>query len=275
MLKIVKFYNVSYILVKIKKLFFFLFQYLKVRNHYVNSFLMIKVNFVWLFSLILFSINISTQTLMKILGATQFDRQVLNISLINICNQESYIGQEMRKHYHAWKDETDEPSQNPWLDLHQFTIYVPHPEQVYDDMTLEDGLTKGYNVEVKLVENRSKLPYNIPGGGHFVVVLKQEAVNADFGIAATGIFVRALAVLYLDIIVDIDRPEYQQIIIKHPIIKKYPTGWEEKFKMFINQEISSQDLPDLVGYVDRAFNQDYRSPSWNEIRQLNSGFAGV
>ncbi|MBE9224344.1 hypothetical protein IQ264_02505 [Phormidium sp. LEGE 05292] len=213
--------------------------------------------------------------MIKILGATQFDQQVLNISLINICNQESYVGQEMRKHYNAWKDESDEPSQNPWLDLHQFTIYVPHPDQLYDGMTLADGLTKGYNIEVKPVENRSQLPYKIPPFGHFVVVLKQKEIDADFGIAATGIFVRPLAVLYLDIIVDIDKPEYQPIFVKHPIIREYPNGWEEKLKMFINGEIRGEELPDLVGYVDRAVNGDYRSPSWDEASQLNNRFAGV
>ena len=213
--------------------------------------------------------------LSKILGASQFDQQVLNISLINICDGESYVGQEMRKNYNAWKDETDEPTQNPWLHLHQLTIYVPHPDQLYEQMTLEEGLTKGYNIEVNPVEDKSQLPYKIPEGGHFVVVMKQKGLDADFGIAATGIFVRPLAVLYLDIIVDLEKAEYQPIVVKHPIIRDYPMGWEEKLKQFINQEIKGEDLPNLVNYVDRAFNQDYRSPSWDEINLMSSRFAGV
>lgn len=213
--------------------------------------------------------------LSRILGATQFDQQVLNIALINICNQESYVSQEMRKHYNAWKDDADEPTENPWLHLHQFTIYVPHPEQLYEEMTLEKGLTKGYNIEVKLVEEKSQLPYKITEGGHFVVVMKQKGIDADFGIAATGIFVRPLAVLYLDIIVDLEKAEYQPIVVKHPIIRDYPTGWEEKLKQFINQEIRGEDLPDLVRYVDQGFNQDYRPPSWDEIHLISSRFAGV
>lgn len=213
--------------------------------------------------------------LSRILGATQFEQQVLNISLINICDGESYVGQEMRKRYNAWKDETDEPTQNPWLHPHQLTIYVPHPNQLYEQMTLEEGLTKGYNIEVKPVEDKSQLPYKISEDGHFVVVMKQKGLDADFGIAATGIFVRPLAVLYLDIIVDLEKAEYQPIVVKHPIIRDYPMGWEEKLKQFIKQEIKGEDLPDLVKYVDRAFNRDYRSPSWDEINLMNSRFAGV
>lgn len=213
--------------------------------------------------------------LSKILGATQFDQQVLNISLINICDGESHVGKEMRKRYNAWKDEADEPTQNPWLDLHQLTIYVPHPEQLYEQITLEEGLTKGYNIEVNHVEDKSQLPYKIPTGGHFVVVMKQKGIDDDFGIAATGIFIRPLAVLYLDIIVDLEKPEYQPIAVKHPIIRDYPIGWEEKLKQFINQEIKGEDLPNLVQYVDRSFNRDYRSPSWDEVSLMASRFAGV
>lgn len=213
--------------------------------------------------------------LSRILGATQFDQQVLNISLINICNQESYVSQEMRKHYNAWQDDADEPTENPWLHLHQLTIYVPHPEQLYEQMTLEEGLTKGYNVEVKPIEDKSQLPYKIPEGGHFVVVMKQKGIDADFGIAATGIFVRPLAVLYLDIILDLEKAEYQSIAVKHPIIRDYPEGWEKKLKQFINQEIRGEDLPNLVRYVDQAFNRDYRPPSWDGIHLIASRFSGV
>lgn len=213
--------------------------------------------------------------LSSILGATQFDQRVLNISSINICDRESYVGQEMRKRYNAWKDENDEPTQNPWAHLHQFTIYVPHPDQLYEETTLEEGLTKGYNIEVKLVEDKSELPYKIPAGGHFVVVMKQKGLDADFAIAATGIFVRTLAVLYLDIIVDLEKGEYQPIAVKHPIIRDYPIGWEDKLKQFLNQEIKDEDLPNLVQYVDRAFNRDYRAPDWDEINLIATRFAGV
>lgn len=111
---------------------------------------------------------------MRILGTTQFDQCVLNMALIHLCDRESYVGQEMRKQYRAWKDETDEPAQNPWADLHQFTIYVPHPDQEYDGLTPEQGLTKGYNIEVKPLKNRDPIPYNIPEGAHFVRVLKPD-----------------------------------------------------------------------------------------------------
>lgn len=213
--------------------------------------------------------------LSRILGASQFDQQVLNISLINICNQESYVGQQMRQRFNAWSEDADEPTQNPWLHLHQLTIYVPHPNQLYEEITLEQGLTNGYNIEVKLIENPSQLPYKIPKGGHFVVVMKQKSLNGNFEIAATGIFVRPLAALYLDIIVDLEKGEYQPIVVKHPIIREYPTGWEDQLKQFLNQEIRSEDLPNLIQYVDQSFNQDYRSPSWDDINRINSRFVGV
>ncbi len=213
--------------------------------------------------------------LSRILGASQFDQQVLNISLINICNQESYVGQEMRQRFNAWSEDADEPTQNPWLHLHQLTVYVPHPNQLYEEITLEQGLTQGYNIEVKLIEDPSQLPYKIPEGGHFVVVMKQKSLNGNFEIAATGIFVRPLAALYLDIIVDLDQAEYQPIVVKHPIIREYPTGWEDQLKQFLIQEIRSEDLPNLIQYVDQSFNQDYRSPSWDDISRMTSRFIGV
>lgn len=212
---------------------------------------------------------------MKVLGMNQFDQCVLNISLINLCDGESYVGQELRKNSREWRNGSDEPMQNPWLDLHQFTIYVPHPDQEYEGITLEAGLTRGYNVETKPVQDRSQIPYHIPPGGHFVVVLKQEAVDGEFSVAATGIFVRPLAVLHLDIIVDLHKPEYYSIAIKHPIIRDYPTGWEEKLKHFLNQDIRGEDLPNLVNYVDQTLNEDYRPPSWNEVSLAAKGFAGV
>ncbi|MDX2215718.1 MAG: hypothetical protein SFY66_20820 [Oculatellaceae cyanobacterium bins.114] len=212
---------------------------------------------------------------MRILGATQFDQCVLNISLINLCNQESYVGQELRKLYKMQQDDTNEPMTTPWLTPHQFTIFVPHPEQEYDGLTLEAGLTKGYNVEIKPIQEHSYVPYDIPPGGHFVVVLKQKSLNDGFNVAATGIFVRSLAVLKLDIIVDMQQANYQPVLVKHPVIRDYPSGWESKLQQFLNREIRSEDLPDLVGYVDQRVNRDYRPPSWHEISLAAKGFAGV
>ncbi|MEB3178915.1 MAG: hypothetical protein VKL59_07800 [Nostocaceae cyanobacterium] len=211
---------------------------------------------------------------MEILGATRFDQCVINISLINICNQQSYVGQEMRKLYNSWKEETDEAINNPWLDLQQFTIYVPHPDQKYENITLEEGLTRGYNVEVNPVEDRTQVPYDIPEGGHFVVIFKQKSIDSDFKIAATGIFIRPLAILSLDIIVDLEKAEYQPLVIKHPVIRDYPEGWEQKLAMFINREIRFEELPNIVAYVDQSLNQDYRPPSWNEVYLSATGFAG-
>ncbi len=208
---------------------------------------------------------------MQILGVTKFDQCVLNMSLINICNQESYVGKQMRKTYTSWKEEKAEAVRNPWLDLLQFTIYVPHPDQEYENMTLGEGLTKGYNVEVQPIEDTSKVPYNIPAGGHLVAILKQKGLEENFGIAATGIFIRPLGVLSLDIIVDLEKGEYQSLLVKHPIIRDYPDGWEQKLKLFIQRQIRSEDLPNLVGYVDQAINEDYRQPSWNEVYSPERG----
>jgi hypothetical protein len=185
------------------------------------------------------------------------------------------VGQELRKLYHMQQDETNEPMTTPWLTPHWFTIYVPHPNQEYDGLTLEAGLTKGYNVEVKPIENRAQIPYDIPSGAHFVIVLKQKALNDGFNVAATGIFVRSLAALKLDIIVDIDQAECQPILVKHPVIRDYPSGWDSKLQQFLSREIRSEALPDLVGYVDQAVNRDYRPPSWQEVSLSAKGFAGV
>ena len=212
---------------------------------------------------------------MQVLGAfSRFEQCVLNMALINICDSESYVGEEMRRQYNSWKHSTNETVHNPWLDLHQFTIYLPHPEQEYEDITLEEGLTKGYNVEVQPVKDKSQLVYNIPEGGHFVVVLKQRLVNGDFEIAATGIFVRSLGILSLDVIIDPDQGQYQSLVIKHPIIRDYPKDWETQLRMFLKREIIGEELPRVVGYVDRGLNQDYRPPSWNEVYLAATGFAG-
>lgn len=212
---------------------------------------------------------------MRILGATKFDQCVINISLINLCNQESYVGQELSKLYNNQQEETNEPITTPWRTPHWFTIYVPHPDQEYDGLTLEAGLTKGYNIEVKQIDNQTQIPYAIPSGAHFVTVLKQKALNDGFNLAATGIFVRSLAVLKLDIIVDMVQTEYQSILVKHPIIRDYPNGWENRLQQFLNREISSEALPDLIGYVDQSFNHDYNPPSWHDIYLTAKGFASV
>ena len=212
---------------------------------------------------------------MQVLGAiNKFEQCVLNISVINICNQESHVGQEMRQQYNQWKGQRDETVYNPWLDLHQFTIYLPHPDQEYEGITLESGLTQGYNVEVKPVINSSQLPYRLPRGAHFVVVMRQKKLDSDFEIAGTGIFIHPLAVLSLDLIIDPDLGEYQSITIKHPIIRDYPEGWEDKVNLFLGGEIPSEELPQIVRYVDQAFNQDYRQPSWHNIYLAATGFAG-
>jgi hypothetical protein len=197
------------------------------------------------------------------------------MALIHLCNQDGYLGHEIRKLYQVWSEAADESINTARLDRHQFIVHVPHPEQQYEGLTLEAGLTQGFNITVKRVEDDSPIPYTIPKGGQFVVVLKQRGLDADFGIAATGIFVRSLAVLSLDIIVDAEKPEYQSIVIRHPIIRDYPSDWQQKLKLFINQEISSEALPNLVGYVDQALNSDYRPPSWQEVRLAARGFAGV
>lgn len=212
---------------------------------------------------------------MGILGETRFDQCVIAMALINLCNQESYVGQEMRQRYNAWKADNDEAVNNPWHDLHQFTIYVPHPDQQYEGITLAEGLTLGYNLEVKPVEGPETVPYQIPQGGHFVVVMKQKGVDQGFAIAATGVFVRSLGVLSLDIITDLEKGETQPLVICHSIIRDYPAGWEEKLKLFMQREIREEALPNLVRHVDRALNQDYRSPSWQEVYLTATGFAGV
>ncbi|MEA5508320.1 hypothetical protein VB715_00940 [Crocosphaera sp. UHCC 0190] len=201
----------------------------------------------------------------EILATNKFDQCVLNLALINICNQESYIGQGMKQRYNAWKSETDEAINNPWLDLHQFTIYVPHPDQKYENMTLEEGLTLGYNLEVEPVLDRNEVPYDIPEGGHFVVILKQHKVDDSFRIAATGIFVRPLALFSLDVVTDPEEGKYHSLVVQHPIIRDYPGDLQQKLLQFVNQEINMRELPNVVGFVDQAENSDYRQPSWQEM----------
>ncbi|UBF28707.1 hypothetical protein K9N68_13175 [Kovacikia minuta CCNUW1] len=51
-----------------------------------------------------------------------------------------------------------------------------------------------------------------------MVILKQKGLDAGFELAATGIFVRPLALLRLDLILDRLQPEYESIIVKHPVM---------------------------------------------------------
>ncbi len=199
---------------------------------------------------------------MQFLGVfNKFEQYVLNMALINICDSEGHVGQQIRRQYNSWEDSIQTIENNG---INQYTIYLPHPRQTYEDLTLEQGLTQGYNIEVKPIQEQNNFVQKIPQGGHFVVVMKQNRVDEDFEIASTGIFIRPLALLCLDVIIDPDQGEYQSFIIKHPIIKNYPSDWESKLKLFLNQQISLQELPQVVRYVDRYFNRDFRIPSWEE-----------
>ena len=165
------------------------------------------------------------------LGLNRFDQCVLNMGLINLCDRDNSLGQEMRRLQNSWED--GEPTADPWRSLHQITIYIPHPDQQYEGVTLEGLLTQGYNIELKAVANKGK----IPEGGQFVVVMKQKVVNAGFAIAATGIFVRPLALMRLEIITDLTTAESESIAVKHPVIRDYPSGWEDKLNLYLDSTI--------------------------------------
>lgn len=204
---------------------------------------------------------------------SKFDQCVLNMALIHICDGNSHVGQTMRQQYNAWKQSTQETVVSPWIDIHKFTIFLPHPDQTYEDITLTEGLSRGYNVEVEPVKDRSELIYDIRSGGHFVVVLKQKQVNGAFEVAATGVFVRSLGVLSLDVVVDSTLGEYQSLVVKHPIIRDYPSDWEAQLRGFLRGEIRRESLPGIVGYVDRTVNSDYRAPDWSDVYWEASDFS--
>ncbi len=204
----------------------------------------------------------------------QFDQCILNMGLIHLCNQASYVGQEIRRHQNPGADE-DEPTGDPWRSLHQITLRIPHPDQQYEGITLEAGLSQGYNLEVRAVASPSQIPYSIPEGGQFVVVMKQIGLDAGFALFATGIFIRPLAVLRLDLITDITTAECETIVVKHPILRDYPTDWQAQLQQFLSHRRAYDALPNLVGYVDQTVNADYRSPSWDEVHLAAKGFAGV
>lgn len=210
---------------------------------------------------------------MKILGATRFDQCVINQALIHLCNQQSHIGLELRRLYQTWADASDATVYNPWREPHQFKIYVPHPDQEYEGLTLAEGLTKGYNLEVQRLDRQSAVPYKIPAGGHLVIVLKQKGLQQNYQLAATGIFVRPLAALMLDLIDPIDGTT-QSIAVHHPIIRSYPSDWQQQLRQFLDGAIEAEALPQLVGYVDQATNRDYRSPAWHEVYQAKGSLAG-
>jgi hypothetical protein len=106
-------------------------------------------------------------------------------------------------------------------------------------------------------------------------VLKQKQVDGDFAIAATGVFVRSLAVLSLDVVVDPVEGGTQPIVVRHPIIRDYPQDWKTKLRLFLQREISDEALPRLVGYVDSSLNHDYRSPRWHDVYLSGDGLLNL
>ena len=207
-----------------------------------------------------------------ILGSSSFDQCVLSMALIHLCNQASYIGQQFQQLCPS----ADNPTSTAhWLTPHWFTIYVPHPDQDFEEITLEYGLNHGYNLEVKPIDNANLVPYNLSKASHFVVVLKQSGVNQAYQLVATGLFIRPLATLKLDLIDVIDQVSYQPILVRHPIIRSYPSRWEQKLWQYLNHDLNFDRLPNIVQAVDQRQNADYRSPSWNELRLMTRGFVGV
>ena len=59
---------------------------------------------------------------MNVLGETRFEQEVINMSLINRCDQDSYVGQELGKVYHDYQEENEETLGNTWQESYQFTI---------------------------------------------------------------------------------------------------------------------------------------------------------
>ncbi len=206
--------------------------------------------------------------MITLLGLPRFEQYVLNMALVHLCDREGHVGQLMRYSSATDAAETDQSgadASSPEAGLHQITIYLPHPEQQYEGLSLEAGLTQGYNIEIDPIRDRSRIPYVIPRGAQFVRVLRQKGLDAGFGLAAIGLFIRPLALLKLDLVVDAEQAEYQAIAVRHPVIRDYPSDWEQKLNLFLQQEIPLQALPNLAGYVDRAVNSDYTPPNWVQI----------
>lgn len=88
---------------------------------------------------------------MNVLGETRFEQGVM--SLLNRCEQNSYVGQELGKVYHDYQEGNEEAIGNSCQDSYQFTIYVPHPNQQEEEISLEEGLSRSYDLEVKAIIN--------------------------------------------------------------------------------------------------------------------------
>jgi hypothetical protein len=202
--------------------------------------------------------------MITLLGIPRFEQYVLNMALVHLCDREGHVGQLMR-YSSTNATESDGPTPDPGSVLHQIIIYVPHPEQEYEGLSLDAGLTQGYNIEIEPVHDRSQIPYVIPRGAQFVRVLRQKGLDAGFGLAAIGLFIRPLAILKLDLIVNAEQAEDQAIAARHPVIRDYPSDWEHKLNLLLQQEIPNEALPNLAGYVDRAVNPDYTPPNWRQI----------
>lgn len=202
--------------------------------------------------------------MITLLGLPRFEQYVLNMALVHLCDRESHVGYLIRQSMSHAAD-SGEPAPDSGTVLYQVTIYIPHPEQQYEGISLEAGLTQGYNIEVEPVRDRSRIPYALPRGSQFVRVLRQKGLDGSFNLAAIGLFIRPLALLKLDLIVDAQQAEYQAIAVRHPVIRDYPSDWEAKLNQFLQQEISPEALPNLAGYVDRAVNSDYTPPNWTQI----------
>lgn len=218
--------------------------------------------------------------MIQLLNLPRFEQHVLNMALVHLCDREGHVGQLMRHSHanasdnssvnssvnlHDYPSQADASSSHAGATLQQITIYLPHPQQEYDGMSLEAGLTQGYNIEVEPIRDRDRIPYLIPRGAQFVRVLRQKGVDAGFYLAAIGLLIRPLALLKLDLIVDAMAAEYQAIAIRHPVIRDYPSDWEQKLNLFIQQALPLEALPNLVGYVDRTLNRDYTPPNWTQI----------
>jgi hypothetical protein len=209
----------------------------------------------------------SDAIMITLLGISRFEQQVLNMALVHLCDREGHVGQLIRNSSAHASDSAETDGAASAAELHQITIYVPHPEQQYEGLSLNAGLTQGYNIEVEPILDRSRIPYVIPKGAQFVRVLRQKGVDAGFKLAAIGLFIRPLALLKLDVIVDAEQAEYQTIAVRHPVLRDYPSDWEQKLNLFLQQDIPLQALPNLAGYVDRAVNSDYTPPNWTQISQ--------
>jgi hypothetical protein len=200
--------------------------------------------------------------MITLFGISRFEQQVLSMALVHLCDRHSPVNQRTQQDDSATAHDA---GSTPWLGLQQFTLYIPHPEQQYEGISLEAGLTQGLNIEVQPVQNREGIPYAIPTGSHFVRILRQKALDRGFGLMAVGLFIPPMALLKLDLIVDAEQAEYQAIAVRHPVLRDYPKDWEQRLNVFLQQDRAIETLPNLIGYVDRGVNQDYTPPTWNQL----------